>query len=157
MRVTVPVCAAGTVGLSIWLMGALVGPGPTALPEVSPPVRSGSASTDPPVPDDILARRPAGGPFGLTGRVVNAATGDPIPDADIRALSEEHGGSGSTRSDPGGNWTLTGLAGGSYHVTVRKAEYQGHVGSLPRRRNEPAGHTGGRRGTVEHGDAGDAC
>ncbi len=131
MRVTVPVCAAGTIALSIWLMGALVGPGPTALPTVSPPVRDGSPSTGRHEPYDTSARHGPTGTFVLTGRVVDAATGDPIPGADVNASSDDHGGFGSTRSDQRGNWTLTRLAGGSYHVTVRKAEYQVRYSGLP--------------------------
>ena len=125
MRIIFPACAAGTIGLSICLMGALVAPGPTALPTVSHPADNGRSSGQSVGLDDLSERHGPAGQFVLSGRIVDAATGDPIRGADVNVVSDDNGGcAASTTTNQRGEWRLHRLPTGSYHATVRKAEYQ---------------------------------
>src|SRR5205807_905682 len=55
---------------------------------------------------------------GITGQVVDSATGQPVPGATV-ALS----GGGATTTDASGNYAFTGLPAGSYTVTASASGY----------------------------------
>lgn len=124
-----PACTAGTIGLSIWLMGALVAPGPIDLPEAPPPAANGRTPGEPAALDDMSRRHGPTGEFVLTGRVVDAAGGNAIQGA-VVDVSDDNGG-GATTTDQRGNWTFDRLPAGHYHVTVRKSGYQIRYSGLP--------------------------
>jgi Carboxypeptidase regulatory-like domain len=130
MRVIVPACAAGTIGVSFWLLAALVAPGPTALPSVGQPADYGRRSGQPTGLDDVSRRYGPTGLFVLSGRVVDAGSGDAIQGADVDVLSDDNSG-GATITDQRGNWTFNRLPAGRYYVTIRKAGYQIEYSGLP--------------------------
>ena len=131
MRTTVYVCAAGTIGLSIWLMSALVPSGPAVLPSVSRPADIGT-SGQPTRLGEATRRHGPVGQFALGGRVVDASTGAPLASAAVDVWSDDNNGVfGSTVTDQRGDWTLTQLPAGGYYVTARKAEYQTRHLGLP--------------------------
>ena len=67
--------------------------------------------------------RPAGrGTYRISGRVY-LPDGTPARDVNVSANSMELSGSGSTRTDQDGNFTISGLSSGNYSVSVRQEGY----------------------------------
>lgn len=130
MRIIFPACAAGSIGLSIWLMGALVAPGPTALPTVSHPADNGRSSGQSVGLDDLSERHGPAGQFVLSGRIVDAATGDPIRGAGGTTFQYE---GDMTQADDSGGFRLSGLRDGKY---VMAAQVLGRLGLATSSRTE---------------------
>ena len=59
----------------------------------------------------------------VTGKVTNAATGQPIADVDIDANPLERGSGADDRTDDSGEYRLTGLAPGSYRLRARGEDH----------------------------------
>ncbi|MCP3956468.1 MAG: hypothetical protein GY719_01305 [bacterium] len=64
----------------------------------------------------------------ISGRVTDAASGEPIPSIELWALSGDGYYEGGGTADPAGNYTIAGLAAGTYYVQVSSAsEYVAEV------------------------------
>jgi len=130
MRVTVAVCAAGITIVSLWLMASLLTRGDVALPLVTSPLGQAQLAEG-----ESHRARPVGAPVGafvLRGRVVDAKTGHPVSGANVDVSSDDNGGFfSSTATDEHGDWKASRLPEGSYHVLVRKPDYQHRYSGLP--------------------------
>jgi hypothetical protein len=75
----------------------------------------------------FLCQPAASGEGSITGRLIDAVTGDPLSDVDTRLYSDESGSLGdlvaSTYTDSEGEFHFSGLTEGSYIITIEPSGY----------------------------------